>query len=249
MLKNITFRDVDEYIGKRRAIFGVIALGAPFVLIPGIAMLLRIGVWVGDKLPHFLVVLDFNMLEPMSLSNFVYYYICFLTIEITGIFSFLIWKATIASAEATKASTEIAKATLQLNKQLLKKQKYENHKLARFYLRLVIPEIERNFGSYIRKFNGGGFFDGQSIKQYLEEDVYSIPNLVYKDGPCKFSKNEWDRFKKDIFELDPILGDQIRKIYLRFEILITNESLRDIDFKQFENFSHEVEEFLKKTDI
>lgn len=66
----------------------------PFLFIPFVAFILKIGSLLSSFLPSKLIVLEINMSETVTLSTFIYYYSCFLSIEVTGILSYLLFKLT-----------------------------------------------------------------------------------------------------------------------------------------------------------
>lgn len=70
-----------------------ILLFAPFLLIPFTGIVLKIGVYLSEKLlPNWMIVMKIDMSDNVTLSTFIYYYTCFLAIEVTALLSYAVYK-------------------------------------------------------------------------------------------------------------------------------------------------------------
>lgn len=122
-MKISTKDNIVNFFKQYKLLLFFIILGLPFILIPVVVVILRIGIFIGSLLPAFLIILQINMSETVTLSTFIYYYTCFLAIEITGIFSYLVWETT---KKATNINTKQFELTMLLNKKQDKIEAQQN---------------------------------------------------------------------------------------------------------------------------
>jgi len=177
------------------------------------------------------------MIEPKDL---VYYVIQALGICVTGIFSFLVLRFTRQSARAAEESAKALNISVKLSQQLAEMQEKKGKEIALRYACLLAGEIKYNRRIY-RQTDEHGY----SLQQLLENNSNPVSYAYTKNShPIKMS--EWDDHKKQIIELDPLLGDRLGRVYKRFELLIRHSNAAQLDADEFRDFSKEVD-FLLQT--
>lgn len=98
---------INEYIKTRVWLLVFIILVLPFFLIPIVAVTLKIGMLISDLFPSWLIVMKINTEDIVSISTFIYYYTCFLAIEVTALLSYAVYKFSVNKDQKDAAEQKI----------------------------------------------------------------------------------------------------------------------------------------------
>ncbi len=146
-----------------------------FFAIPIVVGLLKIGLFFsGFFLPESLILLKINMDEPISVSNYIYYYSCFSAIGVTGIFSYSIYKLSFNIDQ----------------RQLLESQKLKNLKFNNGVIN-ILKELIQNEKAY--SINRSP--DDWSFKRILEESKFG--SFDFGNATKEFSTELWSFYADD----------------------------------------------------
>ena len=176
-------------------------------------------------------------------KDIIYYVIQGLGILVTGIFSYIIVRFTRQSAKAAVESAKALNISVKLSQQLAGMQEKRGKEIAIRYAYLLAGEIKCNQRIY-RKTDE----HGDSLQKLLESDSGPI-SYAYDRASHPIKMAEWDDHKKQIIELDPLLGDQLGRVYKRFELLLRHRNVEQIDRDEFKDFSQELELLLRKIEL
>jgi hypothetical protein len=148
----------------------------PFFLIPAVAAVLSFGIWVCSFLPKSLIILEINTNETVTISTFIYYYTCFLGIEVTGLLSYFVYQ-------------------LSLDKDSWERREREFEK-KRDILRIVnevFQELSLNLNAYMKK---RGTHDNWSFHDKLECQTKTQFN--YGSSGNEFKDDKWKKHKAEM---------------------------------------------------
>lgn len=172
--------------------------------------------------------------------DIVYYVIQSLGICVTGIFSYLIVRFTKQAASASVESAKAITASVELTRRLTKMQEEKDRDIALRYAALLTGEIRHNYIVYKQT-----DADGYSLHKLLETDRTPI-SYAYSRSSHPIKMAEWDDHKRQVIEMDPLVGEQLGCVYKRFEILIRHSNVDQLDVNEFTGFSQKVEQLLTK---
>ncbi len=176
-------------------------------------------------------------------KDIVYYIIQSLGILVTGIFSYLVVRFTRQSATAAVESAKALRISVELTQKVMEMQQKKNRDIAQRYAYLLTGEIKHNYLVYSRV-----DANGHSLQNLLETQEKPL-DYEYSRSSHPIKMIEWDDHKKQIIEMDPLLGDELGRIYRRFELLIRHSNVDQLDANEFTGFSQEVAEVLRKIAI
>ncbi|MEK3951247.1 hypothetical protein MHB46_22995 [Paenibacillus sp. FSL H7-0703] len=94
---------INECIRTRTWLLVLIIFVLPFFLIPIVAGTLKVGMLISDFFPNWLIVMKINTEDIVSISTFIYYYTCFLAIEVTALLSYAVYKFSVNKDEKDAA--------------------------------------------------------------------------------------------------------------------------------------------------
>ncbi|WP_427137331.1 hypothetical protein [Psychrobacillus psychrodurans] len=211
MFKKISRQLENKYV----LIIGIFI--APFFLIPIVSGVLKLSLLLGELLPSYLILLEIDTSEKVSISTFIYYYTCFLAIEVTGILSNAVYKLS-SYKEKKEKKDELLEKIIIVNRELR-----ENLFVYRMELYTVGVE-SYNLKKIIQKEQMDDFW------QHLRRRGLSFNTIA------------WEKYK---YELDAILeknnevvlSKEINEIYHSIDILNKTKwsySLHARDFEEFD---------------
>lgn len=194
----------------------------PFLFIPIVAMVLNISLYFLKVLPEQLIMLKIDTNGVVTFSEFIYYYSCFLGIEITSILSYLVYKITVDkySEERDEKKAKDKKEVIDILSEILLELKgnRENYKRERFsgekksFFELLEGETKQyGYGDICEEFKSDKYDKLASkfihIKNYLEgdsltdkiEDIYSILKKIRRSTDVKeFGEDELKGFNDNL---------------------------------------------------
>jgi hypothetical protein len=173
-------------------------------------------------------------------KDIVYYVIQALGILVTGIFSYLVVRFTRQSAKAAVESAKALTVSVKLSQQLAGMQEKKGKDIALRFAYLLTGEVKHNRRIYKQTDE-----HGHSLQKLLESDGSPV-SYAYDRSSHPIKMLEWDDHKKQIIELDPLLGDQLGRVYKRFELLLRHNNVDQLDVDEFKDFSHHIELLLRK---
>ncbi|OPJ59403.1 hypothetical protein [Clostridium chromiireducens] len=214
---------IINWLKNHISIMIIIILSIPFFCIPAIGLILNIGIALSSFLPNKLIILRINTNEIVTQSEFIYYYSCFLSIEVTGILSYLLYKITLG-----KYSDEA------------KEKVFSEKKEVGLMLNEILIELRNNRDAYKKERDGTNW----SFYKLFELENYN--QFSYGQICTEFEVEKWEKnltsfiFIKKYFK-DHLLLERITEVYSIFDFLS-----KHTDKDQCESIN--LEGFMEKTD-
>ncbi|MGP4078369.1 hypothetical protein ACTWQL_00520 [Pseudalkalibacillus sp. R45] len=125
----------------------------------------------------------------------------------------------------------------------VKLEKEQNQQTARELAKtILLQELQDNLKLYLRKETR----NGASLQDFLEHGNVEIQGneKIWQDVYL-FKLDEWDKVKYEIAKLDPVLADELFKVYQQIEILDAHAQLESpifrVDRLGFYNFTEKYE--------
>lgn len=217
--------NINGFIGKisknKAIILGIIIL-APFIMIPFVAGILKLSMLIGDFLPNWLILLEIDTTEKVSISTFIYYYTCFLAIEVTGILSYAVYKL---SSQKEKRDE---KAVI-LDKLTSLKIELKNNLSSYLVTLFTTGDNEMN----LKRIIGNHDWRGSEYKSYLINKNLEIEIMIWEQNSYDlknfFKKNGEEQLLKDL-----------TFIYERLEELKFNRKTSQLKEDLYEKFDEKI---------
>ncbi|WP_221566488.1 hypothetical protein [Alkalihalobacillus sp. TS-13] len=130
----------------------------------------------------------------------------------------------------------------------VKLEKEQNQQTARELAKtILLQELQDNLKLYLRKETR----NGASLQDFLEHGNVEIQGneKIWQDIYL-FKLDEWDKVKYEIAKLDPVLADELFKVYQQIEILDAHAQLESpifrVDRLGFYNFTEKYETIINE---
>lgn len=215
-------KKVINWLKNHIGITIIVLLIIPFLCIPVVALILNIGVAVSKLLPNKLIILRINMDEIVTQSEFIYYYSCFLGIEVTGILSYLLYKLTV-----NKYSDEAKEKVLSEHKKVVE------------ILNEILIELKGNREAYRNERNSSkwsfySIFEIQKLSQYGYGQICQ-----------EFKIEKWEKhlssfiFIQD-YLVDPSLMKLLTEVYKTLDSLSNHTDINQIENTNFIGFNDKI---------
>ncbi|MGE7094466.1 hypothetical protein ACQKII_24145 [Lysinibacillus sp. NPDC048646] len=206
---------------EKKSILILGVLIAPFLLIPAVSGILKLSLLVGEFLPSYLLLLEIDTSEKVSISTFIYYYTCFLAIEVTGILSYAVYKLS-SYKEKKEKKDEIIEKVILVNREL------------RVNLFVYNAEL----------YTVGGV--SCNLKKIIKDKEMNDYGNYLKQKNLSFNTIEWEKHK---FELEIILKNnneeilyaETNEIYNSIYILNNTKWSYNLPTEQFKMFDKTIE--------
>lgn len=125
--------------------------------------------FIGEFLLNWLIFLEIDIIEKVSIFIFIYYYICFLVIEVIGILSYVVYKL---SSQKEKRDEKV----VFLDKLIFLKIELKNN----LFLYLVILFIYGDNEMNLKKIIGNYDWRGLEYKFYLINKKLEIEIMIWE---------------------------------------------------------------------
>jgi hypothetical protein len=136
---------------------------------------------------------------------------------ITGIFTALVWRATVRTAEATKAAADTAEATLKLNEDLAKREEVreaEFNKLMKIQLTpKILKESELAYNSVVDTSEFEIHRKLENAPKKLSVDIKEIAKY-FSESEVKIILNAWETYDRYLskYYQKTYMGDGMRAL-------------------------------------
>lgn len=169
--------------------------------------------------------------EIVSISTFIYYYTCFLAIEVTGILSYAVYRFSVNKEDSDKNGREKEKKL-----QNVKKIIQINH------------ELHENYKTYTKERGNNKW----SFCIGLEDD-YSGKQYGYNEYGQEFKSDKWQDLRGDLniilIEIKNIeLFENIESIYECLDQIRCHQDTNELDLSLFSNFNQKFLNVMKETE-
>lgn len=210
----------DKISRKTKIFIILIVFILPFFLIPLVAFILKLSLILGSVLPSWLIVMRINTNEIVSISTFIYYYTCFLAIEVTGILSYAIYQFSV-----NKENSDLDEKRRERKVQHLRNIIQINH------------ELQKNYQVYIKE------RDNTRWSFYILLEVNHFKSqFTYSGAGQEFQLEKWKEIRGDLnivfSEIKNMeLLQKIECLYLCLDEIKNNTDKKDINVSLFKNFN------------
>lgn len=219
-----------EKISKRKGLLLLLVFIIPFILIPLVALILKLSLIVGNRLPSWMILMRIDTEEIVSTSTFIYYYTCFLAIEVTGILSYALYRFSVNKEDSDKNVRD-------------KEKKIQNvKKIIQIY-----HELEENYKKYTKERGNlkWSFYKGL-------EGENSGKQFGYNEYGQEFNSDKWQDLKGDLniifIELENIgLFESIESIYESLDQIKYHRDVNELDVPLFSNLNKKFINVIEET--
>jgi len=198
-----------------------------FIAIPIVVWLLKIGLLLSSFFLPNLILIKINMDEPISVSNYIYYYSCFSAIGVTSIFSYSIYKLSLNIDQ----------------RQLQESQNLKNLKFS-YAIISILKELKQNEIAYSKNRPGDWTF-----KKILEKCDFE--SFIFDNATQDFSAESWSIYADDFImcvkELneDNSIINNLEKLQNSFKELKSSKDKYNITMS-YENFTELISETIRR---
>ncbi|OAS21382.1 hypothetical protein [Paenibacillus oryzisoli] len=214
------FDKIVGYISNKKWLLILIVLFFPFFLIPFVAFILNLSLILGSFLPGWMILLRGDTDELVSVSTFIYYYTCFLAIEVTGILSYAVYQFSIK-----KESNDV----------------YERNKERRLkHVRKIVlinDELQENQKLYLKERGNSkwSFYSEMEHNHFRVQFAYHIEGQEFKLAQWRELKGDLNIILSEINNIDLFI--KMEYIYLGLNEIISHQDKNELDLTLFKNLN------------